>query len=102
MVRSADLAQANLRPLRDHGDVFDPQGSAVLRFDHRLFDVADVGDQAYAAHVDLLRTLFDETATHVGVAVCQLLLNLRQAQTIGDQLLRVDANLIFASYAAER
>ena len=40
MERSSDLAQANLRPLRDHGNVFDPQRRAVLRFDHRLFDVA--------------------------------------------------------------
>ena len=97
----ADLAQANLRPLRDHGDVLDAQRRAVLRFDDGLFDVADVPDQADGAHVDLLRALLDKTAAGIGVGVGQLLLDLRQAQAVGNQLVGIDADLIFARDAAE-
>src|ERR1700747_3429539 len=69
MVRSSNLAQANLRPLCNRGDVFYSQGSAVLRFDHCLLDVIYITDKSYSANIDLLRTLFDETAADVCVAV---------------------------------
>src|ERR1700722_3143238 len=54
VVRSSNLTQANPGPLRNHRDISYPQGSSVLSFDHRLFDVTDISNQAYAAYVDLL------------------------------------------------
>ena len=61
----------------------------------------DVRDQPHGAHIDLLRPLLDEASAGVGIAVGQLLLHLRQAQTVGDQFVGIDANLIFARDAAE-
>ena len=58
-------------------------------------------DQAHRAHIDLLRALLDEAAAGVHVVVRQLLLDLREAQPVGDQLVGIDANLIFARDAAE-
>src|SRR5271166_1705219 len=101
MDRLANLPETNLGPLRDHGHVFYSYGGAVLRLDHGLFDITDVLDQAHGAHIDRLRSLFNETAAGVGVAVGELLLNLRQAETVRDQLLRVHANLVFLRNPAE-
>ena len=73
-----ELAQADLRPLRDHGDVFDVQRRAVLGIDHRVFDIAHGVDQADFLHVDLLQAGFDEAAARVDVVVGKLLLDLRR------------------------
>ena len=43
----------------------------------------------------------DEVAAAIHVVVGELLLHLRDAQPIGDQLVRIEANLIFARGAAE-
>src|SRR5208337_4691130 len=99
--RLSNLTKTNLWPLGDHGHVFDSYRSAVLRLDHGFFDVTDVLDQSHGAHIDRLRSLFNETAAGVGVAVGELLLNLRQAKTVRDQLLRVHANLVFLRNPAE-
>ena len=53
------------------------------------------------AHVDLLQTLLDEAAAGVGVVVGELLLDLGEAQAVGDQFVGIDAHLIFARGAAE-
>ena len=39
-----DLPETDLGSLRDDRDVADPQGRAVLRFDHGLVDVLNVAD----------------------------------------------------------
>ena len=57
--------------------------------------------QAHFADVDLLQARFDEAAAGVGVVVGELLLHLRQAQAVGDQLVGIDAHLVFARGAAE-
>ena len=57
--------------------------------------------QADFAHVDLLQARFHEAAAGVDVVVGELLLHLRQAQTVGDQLIGIDAHLVFARGTAE-
>src|SRR5580698_716537 len=65
----ANLAQADLRTLGNDSYVFQPQGRAVLRFEDGLFDIPDIANQSHRANVDLLRALFDKTATGIRVAV---------------------------------
>src|SRR5271165_171840 len=101
MDRFSDLTETNLWPLRDHGHVFYSYGGAVLRLDDGLFNITYVLDQSHGAHIDGLRSLFNETAAGVGVAVGELLLNLRQTETVRDQLLRVHADLVFLRNPAE-
>ena len=60
------------------GDIAHPQRRAVLRLQHGLFDVVDVGDQSHCSHIDLLRALLDEASAGVGVGVGELLLHLRR------------------------
>ena len=52
-------------------------------------------------HVDLLRALLDEAAAAVGVVVGDLLLDLADAQSVGDQLLRVELDLVLLGRPAE-
>ena len=61
----------------------------------------DTVDQSDGADVDLLQTLLDEASAGVDVVVGELLLDLGQAQAVGDEFVGVDANLIFAGGAAE-
>ena len=58
-------------------------------------------DQSDSANVDLLQTLLYEAAAGVGIVVGQLLFDLRNAQTVGNQLVWVDANLVFAGGTTE-
>jgi hypothetical protein len=67
----------------------------------RSLDVAHGLDQPDGAHVDLLQAGFDEAAAGVHVVVGELLLHLADAQPVGDQLVRVDADLVLARDAAE-
>ena len=96
------LTEADLGALRNHGDVFDTERRPILRFDYRLLDVRDIPNQSHRAHINLLRALLDKTPARVRVGIRELLFNLRQTQAVGDQLIRVDANLVFASDAAKR
>ena len=73
----------------------------VWRLKDGLFDVVDVAKEANFADVDLLLTLFDEAAAGVGVVVGKLLLYLADAESIGDELVGVDANLVLAGDTAE-
>ena len=97
----ADLAEANLRPLRDGGNVLDLDGRAVLGLDDGVLDVLHAGEEADRLHVDLLRALLDEAAAAVGVVVGDLLLDLADAQPIRDQLLRVELDLVLLGRPAE-
>ena len=72
-----------------------------MRLEDGLFDVLHVGDQAHRPDVDLLRALLDKASAGVRVGVGELLLDLRQAQSVGDQLVGVETNLVLASNAAE-
>ena len=52
-------------------------------------------------NVDLLQAGFDKASARIGVVVGELLLHLPDAQPVGDELVGVHANLIFARRAAE-
>ena len=80
---------------------FTCSGVPFLVSDHRVLDVVHVLDQTHFAHVDLLQAGFDEAAAGIGVVVGELLLHLADAEAVGDQLVGIDANLIFARGAAE-
>ena len=71
----ADLAQANLRALRDGCNVFDLDGRAVRGLDDGILDVLNGGEEAGGLHVDLLRALLDEAASAVGIIGGDLLLD---------------------------
>ena len=96
-----DLAEANLRTLDDGGDVLDAQGSAGLGLEDGVLDVLDVLVEADLADVDLLLALLDEAAAGVGVVVGELLLDLADAETVGDELVGIDADLVLARDTAE-
>ena len=88
-------------PCDDRGDIADAEGRAVLRLEHGLFDVVNVGEQADGAHIDLLQPCLDEAAAGVDVVVGELLLHLADAEAVGDQLVGIDAHLVFPREAAE-
>jgi hypothetical protein len=83
------------------GDVLNPQGGTVLRFDDRFSDIACSPHETERAHVDLLESGFDEASSGVHVVIGELLLNLSEAQVVGDQLVRVNAHLILARRPTE-
>src|SRR5258708_39699305 len=101
MDRPGELAQANLRPLGDDGDVLHPQRSTALGHDDRVRDVLDVPDQSHFPNIELLETRFDEAAARVGIVVCELLFYLGKTQAIRNQFIWVNADLIFARRATE-
>ena len=97
----ADLSEADFGALGDRGDILHAEGRAVLRFDDGLLDVVDIGEQADGANIDLLLPCLDETAAGVDVVVGQLLLDLADVQSVGDEFIGINADLIFARRAAE-
>ena len=76
-------------------------GRAVLRLDHGVLDVLHAGVEAQRLHIDLLRALLDKAAAAVGVVVGDLLLHLADAQPVGDQLLRIELDLVLLGRPAE-
>ena len=92
----ADLAEADLGPLDDGGDVADAEGGAVRGLEDGLRDVVDVAEEADLADVDLLLALLDEAAAGVDVVGGELLLDLRDGEAVGDELFGVDGDLVLA------
>ena len=86
--RPRELAQTDLRTLLHDRDIFDLQRRPGLGREHGVFDVVDVRDEADFADVDLLQAGFDETAAGVGVVIGELLLDLPDAESVGDQFAR--------------
>ena len=82
-------------------NVFDAERGAVLGENDGLLDVVNVIDQADLADVDLLQAFLNETAAGIGVVVGELLLDLGEAQTVGDEFVGIEANLVFAGGTAE-
>ena len=98
---SGELAEPDLRALRDDGDIFYAERSAVLGGDDCVFDVLDVRDQSHFPDIDLLQAGFDKAAARIRIVVCELLLDLGETEAVGDQLVGIDADLIFAGGPAE-
>ncbi len=98
----ADLSEANLGALRDRGDIFHAEDACRSCAVMTVCSMScDVGEQADDADVDLLQAGLDETAAGVGVVVGELLLDLADAEAVGDEFVGIDADLIFAGDAAE-
>ena len=97
----ADLAQAYLRPLHNLSDILDPQRGSVGRFENGVVDVLDVAKEAHFTDIDLLLPLLDKAAAGVDVVIGQLLFNLANTQAIGDQLIGIEAHLVFARHSAK-
>ena len=99
--RPGKLAQAYLRTLRNDGDIADAERRAVLGQNHGVLDIVNVPNQTHFPNIDLLQAGFDKAAAPIGVVVGELLLHLADAESVGDQLVGVDANLVFARGSAE-
>ena len=97
----ADLAETDLRALDHSSDVPHPQRCAILRLENGVLDVGNIREETDLAHIDLLLTGLDETAAGIGIVVRQLLLDVADGQAIGDELVRVDADLVFTRDAAK-
>ena len=94
-------AQPDLGALLNHGDILYLQRRPALRRENRLFDIVNAGHQAYRPNVDLLQSSLDETAARIDVVGRKLLLQLADAQPVGDQLVGIDPHLVFARGAAQ-
>src|ERR1700744_2402441 len=99
--RFADLTESNLRSLYDRSNVFYSKRRTRLRLENRVLNVADVSIEANLSNVDLLLALFDETPTGVDIVVGKLLLDLTDAQPVGDEFVGIDPYLVLARNAAE-
>ena len=82
-------------------DVLDPDRRAVCGLDYRVLDVLHARVKAQRLHIDLLRALLDKAAAAVGVVVGDLLLDLADRESIGDQLFGIELDLVFLGRAAE-
>src|SRR5260370_20731657 len=101
MDRLADLAESNLWTLYHGSNIFNPQPSAGLALENCLFDVLDISVKADLTNINLLLALLDEAAAGVRVICGELLFDQTDAESIGDELVRVDSYLRLARDAAE-
>lgn len=101
MDRLADLAQPDLRALHHRGYILHADGRAVHRLNQRVPNIVHTGKQSDRANIDLLLSLLNKTAARVDVVCNQLLLNLRNRQSVRHQLLGIETHLILACYATK-
>src|SRR5580658_9667603 len=101
MIGSGHAPQPNSGAPVDYSYVLDANWSPIRSRQHGVLDILHTAVKSECADVQLLQTLFDEAAAGVHVVDGQLVLNLADAQAVGDELIRVDAHLIFARCAAE-
>ena len=99
--RFSDLAQPDLWSLRNHRDIPYTHRSSVLSFQDRGADVVRISHQANGANVVRLLAAFNEAAACIHVVGGERLLYLRDAQTVGDQLVRIHLRLVFAGQPAK-
>src|SRR5580704_3792076 len=101
MNRASKLAESNFRALGHDGNILDSERRAILGSEDGVFDITDGSDQSNFADIDLLLAGFDETAARIYIVVGELLLHLGDAETVGNQLRGIQANLILARGSAE-
>ncbi len=101
MDRARELTEPYLRALGHDRNVADSERGAILGREHSVFDIANGFDQSNFPDIDLLLAGFDETPARVDIVVGELLLHLGDAETVGNQLRGIQANLILARGAAE-
>src|SRR6266481_1687364 len=97
----AIFSQANFWPLLNRADIPNTERGTVLGVDHRVCDVIDGTDQTDSAHIHLLQSRFNEAAARIYVVVRKLSLQLTDAESIGDELVGIDAHLVFARHATQ-
>src|SRR5260370_41349673 len=66
---SAVLAEPDLGPLLDDGDVFHAQCRPGLRLDQGILNLLNIGEEADSLHIDLLRAGNDKAPTGIGIIV---------------------------------
>jgi hypothetical protein len=93
---AANLAEANLGPLRYGANVLDAMAAPAWVLTTVFSMSCGAGVEARRLHVDLLRALLDEAAAGVGVVVGDLLLDLANAEAVGDEFVGVELDLVFA------
>src|SRR5712692_863847 len=101
MGRFTDLAEPDLRTLRHHRDIADSNRHPALASQHGGADVVGVGHQSDGPNVKSLLAVLDEAAAGVHVVRGQGLLDLADAQAVGDQPVWIDPDLVLAGDAAE-
>ena len=101
VVGPGHVPQPDLRALRHLRDIFYPQRGAGLRFQDGLLDIQYVAEEPERANIHLLQAFFDKAAAGIDVVVGQLLLDLPDAQSVGDEFGRVNPHLVFAHRAPE-
>src|SRR5579863_1101224 len=99
--RSSELSQPDLGALRHHSNVLHTQRRAIFRRNDRAFNVFDVADESYRAHVDLLQALFDEAAAGIQVVAGKLLFDLTDAEAVGHQPVGINPYLVFTGGTSE-
>ncbi len=95
------LPQPDFGPLRHHRNILDSERGSILRQNHGLLNVVHPVHQSHRTHIDLLQTLLNKASTRIGVVVSELLLHLRQTQSVSHQLVGIHSDLIFARRPAK-
>src|SRR5579862_9900661 len=98
----AELPEAHLWSLHDVAKIADADRRAILHLDDGGGDVVGRLHESDSADVESLLAALDESAAGVDVVGDQRLLNLRQRETVRDDLAGIELNLIFARGSAER
>src|SRR5579883_1654065 len=101
VVGPSHVTQPDLRPLSHFADIFYAKSRSCLRLQNRIFNVAGGREKPECSDVHLLKAHFHKAAAGIDVVVRKLLLDLTDAQAIGNELVRIHANLVLADGAAK-
>ena len=102
VVAIAKLPQADHGPLFNHTESLTRIGVPPFMVMTRVPNVLNVLDHADFADIHLLLALLDKAAASIRVVVRELLFDLADAQSVGDELVGIEAHLILAGRPAER
>src|SRR5580698_5971828 len=97
----AILPEPDFRTLLDYGNIFHAQRRSSLSLDHGIFNVLYSRNESDGLHIDLLRAGDDKTTSSIRVVVRKLLLDLSDAQSIRNELVRIKPDLIFLRLTSE-
>src|SRR5579872_2734737 len=94
VIRSGHVSETNSRTPVHYGNVLHSDRRSIRRRQDRVLDILYIAEKSERADVQLLCALFYKTAARVHIIVGELALDLGNAQSVGDQLVRIDAYLI--------
>src|SRR5882757_4871749 len=98
---SPDFSEAGLEAFLHLSDITYKNGSTVLLRDHHVSDIVDVSEQSDGTYVDVLVADGEIVSARVGVAVLYGRDQLRQGDSIGEELVRVRFYLVLLGRASE-